>query len=306
MPSVEVKNLSVIFGQFKAVNNISFSVEPGEIFGFLGANGAGKTTTIRVLCGLLIPTKGEAWINGTPIDAAHEKDIKSHVGYMSQKFTLYDDLSVGENLDFSAALRKLEQDVYLKRRQDLLDFIAFNKPLNTMVKDLPGGIKQQMSLVVSLLHDPGIIFLDEPTAGVSPASRALFWDLIRKLSKAGKTVFVTSHYMDEVEQCHRIALMRSGEVIALDSPAGLKKSTFPSPLFELTPTQPIAPAEITQWRSSGVFELLTPYGMRYHGTISDNQRWEQFQKDNASRLSVHQINPSLEDVFIRLVEGKNK
>ncbi len=306
MPSVEVKNLTVAFHRFTAVNNISFSVESGEIFGFLGANGAGKTTTIRVLCGLLIPTKGEALINGTLIDSSNEKIIKSRVGYMSQKFTLYDDLTVEENLDFASALRKLDKDTYLARRRELLQFIAFNKPLNTLVKDLPGGIKQQMSLVVSLLHDPEIIFLDEPTAGVSPASRALFWDLIRKLSKTGKTVFVTSHYMDEVEQCHRIALMRSGEIIALDSPSGLKKSTFPSPLFELIPIKSITVNEVTEWRSAGIFESLTPYGMRYHVTISNNQRWEQFQKDNADRLSVHPINPSLEDVFIRLVEGKNK
>jgi len=305
MPSVEAKNLMVVFGKFTAVNKISFTVNPGEIFGFLGANGAGKTTTIRVLCGLLVPTQGEALINGFPVNATNEKTVKSHVGYMSQKFTLYDDLTVEENLDFTAALRKIDKETYLARRRELLDFIGFNKPLNTMVKNLPGGIKQHMSLVVSLLHDPGIIFLDEPTAGVSPASRSLFWDLIRKLSKAGKTVFVTSHYMDEVEQCDRIALMRSGEIIALDSPSGLKRTTFPSPLFELTPKQPINADEIAQWSSSKVFELLTPYGMRYHATIGDSSRWEQFQKDNSDRLAIHQINPSLEDVFIRLVEGKN-
>lgn len=306
MPGVDVRNLSVVFGKFTAVDNISFSVEPGEIFGFLGANGAGKTTTIRVLCGLLIPTKGEARINGTPVDAANERIIKSCVGYMSQKFTLYDDMTVEENFDFAAALRKIDQNTYRARRRELLEFIAFNKPLNTLVKDLPGGIKQQMSLVVSLLHDPGIIFLDEPTAGVSPASRALFWDLIRKLSKGGKTVFVTSHYMDEVEQCHRIALMRSGAIIALDSPMGLKKSTFPSPLFELLPTKPITPDDIAQWRSAGIFNSLTAYGTRWHVTIANARRWEQFQKDNAEGLSIHQINPTLEDVFIRLVEGKDK
>lgn len=304
MPSVEIKDLTVTFNDFIAVNNISLSVNPGEIFGFLGANGAGKTTTIRVLCGLLVPTKGEAWINGILVNAANEKIIKSSVGYMSQKFTLYDDLSVEENLDFAAALRKIDKKIYLKKRQELLEFISFNKPLKTMVKDLPGGIKQQMSLVVSLIHDPGIIFLDEPTAGVSPASRALFWDLIRKLSGSGKTVFVTSHYMDEVEQCHRIALMRSGEIIALDSPKGLKKSTFPSPLFELTPLKLIPADEFAQWRTAGVFASLMPYGMRYHATIADEDLWDKFQKEHSNLLDFHSIEPTLEDVFIRLVEGK--
>jgi len=306
MASVEVKNLTVAFGDFTAVNNISFSVNPGEIFGFLGANGAGKTTTIRVLCGLLVPTLGEAWINGLPVNAKNERMIKSSVGYMSQKFTLYDDLTVGENLDFSAALRKIGRPAYLKRRQELLDFISFNKPLNTMVKDLPGGIKQQMSLVVSLLHDPQIIFLDEPTAGVSPAARASFWDLIRQLSSSGKTIFVTSHYMDEVEQCHRIALMRSGEIIALDSPEGLKTSTFPSALFELTPSTLISADELALWKSQTIFDSLTPYGMRYHATIADENKWKVFQTEYANRINIHTIKPSLEDVFIRLVERKSQ
>lgn len=305
MASVEVKNLTVTFGGFTAVDNISFSVNPGEIFGFLGANGAGKTTTIRVLCGLLVPTRGEAWINNVLVNAANEMAVKASVGYMSQRFTLYDDLSVGENLDFSAALRKIGRGVYLKRRQELLDFISFRKPLDTMVQDLPGGMKQQLSLVVSLLHDPGIIFLDEPTAGVSPAARAAFWDLIRRLSAAGKTIFVTSHYMDEVEQCHRIALMRSGEIIALDSPRGLEAATFPAPLFELVPSATPSADELSRWQAGGTFASFTAYGMRYHVTVADEKRWEDFQKEHARDLGIHHIKPSLEDVFIRLVEGRN-
>lgn len=220
--AVDVKNLTVQFGDFFAVNNISFSVNRGEIFGFLGANGAGKTTTIRVLCGLLIPTSGEINTPG-----------KSKVGYMSQKFTLYNDLTVEENLDFIAALRKLDKKTYLKRRQELFDFIAFDKPIKTMVQDLPGGLKQQVSLVAAILHDPEIIFLDEPTAGVSPASRERFWQLIKQLAGQGKTLFVTTHYMDEAEHCERIALMRDGEIIALDSPENLKKRTSENSLEEV-------------------------------------------------------------------------
>ena len=226
--AVDVKNLSVRFGDFKAVDQISFSVARGEIFGFLGANGAGKTTTIRVLCGLLTPSQGSAEIAGIPVTAARAIDVKNKVGYMSQKFTLYNDLSVGENLEFIASLRKLSDAVLKQRQAELFAFVGFDKPVNTLVKDLPGGMKQQVSLAAALLHDPDIVFLDEPTAGVSPGARAKFWDLIRQLSARGKTIFVTSHYMDEVEQCQRIALMRDGQIIALGSPAELKRSTFPS------------------------------------------------------------------------------
>ncbi len=226
MISVEVKNLSVQYGDFFAVKDISFAVDRGEIFGFLGANGAGKTTTIRVLCGLLIPSEGQAFVEG--INAQEDSlAVKKKVGYMSQKFTLYDDMTVAENLSFTASLRKLERAVFLKQKEMLLDFIRFNQSANAMVRDLPGGVKQQVSLVASLLHDPDVVFLDEPTAGVSPAYRQRFWDLIRQLAAAQKTVFVTTHYMDEAEQCSRIALMRSGELIALDSPENLKKQNFP-------------------------------------------------------------------------------
>ncbi|MES2504855.1 MAG: ABC transporter ATP-binding protein [Myxococcota bacterium] len=224
---VETKALTVQFGDFKAVQGISFAVEKGEIFGFLGANGAGKTTTIRVLCGLLTPTSGEAEVFGKKVTESNFEYIKSKVGYMSQKFTLYNDLTVEENLSFAADLRKIPKGVYLKQKKSLLELISFEKPLNTFVVDLPGGMKQKVSLAASMVHDPEIIFLDEPTAGVSPTSRALFWDLIRQLAKNGKTIFVTSHYMDEVEQCHRIALMKDGEIIALDTPDTLRTIAFP-------------------------------------------------------------------------------
>ncbi|MFS4459812.1 ABC transporter ATP-binding protein [Bdellovibrio sp. HCB2-146] len=226
MKSVIVENLSVQFGDFFAVRDVSFSVEKGEIFGFLGANGAGKTTTIRVLCGLLLPSTGRAEVVGRDV-LTQAFEVKSQVGYMSQKFTLYEDLSVGENLAFTASLRKMDKNKYRQRQDELLQFIKFQQSLKTMVKDLPGGIKQQVSLVASMLHDPEIVFLDEPTAGVSPAYRQRFWNLIRDLAAKGKTMFVTTHYMDEAEQCGRIALMRSGELIALDSPLNLKKHSLP-------------------------------------------------------------------------------
>jgi ABC-2 type transport system ATP-binding protein len=202
--SVDVSGLTVRFAEFIAVNNISFSVNKGEIFGFLGANGAGKTTTIRVLCGLIVPTAGRVQISDISSEEGSEA-MKSKVGYMSQKFTLYNDLTIDENFAFTASLRKLSKATLKQRTNELLEFIEFSKPRNTLVRDLPGGIKQQVSLAASILHDPEIIFLDEPTAGVTPAARARFWALIRKLSGNGKTVFVTTHYMDEAEQCGRIA-----------------------------------------------------------------------------------------------------
>lgn len=226
MKVVDVHELSVKFGDYYAVNNISFSVEKGEIFGFLGANGAGKTTTIRVLCGLLLPSHGQATICGLDV-LTDSFSVKQKVGYMSQKFTLYDDLTVRENLAFTAALRKLDDKKFKEQKEKLLQFIRFRESEDVLVKNIPGGVKQQVSLVASVLHDPELVFLDEPTAGVSPAYRQRFWALIQDLANEGKTVFVTTHYMDEAEHCERIALMRSGELIALDSPLDLKKNSFP-------------------------------------------------------------------------------
>lgn len=227
MSVVEVQELSVKFGEYYAVKNISFSVEKGEIFGFLGANGAGKTTTIRVLCGLLIPSHGKTFVCG--LDAQTQSfEVKKRVGYMSQRFTLYEDMSVKENLNFTASLRKLEKKKFEAQKEKLLKFIHFKESEGALVRNLPGGIKQQVSLVASLLHDPELVFLDEPTAGVSPAYRKRFWSLIRSLANEGKAIFVTTHYMDEAEQCERVALIKSGELIAVDSPLGLKRQSFPN------------------------------------------------------------------------------
>lgn len=303
--AVRVKNLTVQFGDFKAVNNITFEVPRGEIFGFLGANGAGKTTTIRVLCGLLIPSAGEVFVAGLPGNDPNQVDaIKSKVGYMSQKFTLYDDMTVEENLEFIASLRKIDKDTFEKRKQELFDFVSFHRSIDTTVKDLPGGMKQQMSLVGSLLHDPEIIFLDEPTAGVTSAVRAKFWGLIKELAKRGKTVFVTSHYMDEVEQCDRIALMRTGELIALDSPVNLKKKTFPDPLYELTAQQEIPFAEVEKIKAGGLFESFEPHGLHYHALPKSPDAWKAFLSGDGKLFTFKEIPPTLEDVFIRLVEGK--
>lgn len=301
MKAVEVENLTVRFGSFTAVDGISFDVAPGEIFGFLGANGAGKTTTIRVLTGLLPPTSGSVRVAGLPFTDGG-RAIKSRVGYMSQRFTLYNDLTVSENLSFAAGLRKITAALAQERTQRLLNFVKFDHPLTTLVRALPEGLKQEVSLVAALLHDPEIVFLDEPTAGVSPSARARFWALIRGLAKEGKTIFVTTHYMDEAEECGRIALMRAGRIIALGSPAELKTHAFPERLVEIQWVEN-APAGWRESLLSGAALSVVPYGLQHHVLIKDAGAWQRFILEQGGRLTSRDIQPSLEDVFIRLVEG---
>ncbi len=229
---IEVENLTIAFGGFKAVDDITFSVQKGEIFGFLGANGAGKTTTIRTLCGILNPTAGAVRVGGEDVSKSTAL-LKPRIGYMSQKFTLYPDLSIAENMAFAGSLYNLPSNLINDRAGELFKLINLTSPSATVVKNLPGGIKQMVALCATLLHQPDLIFLDEPTAGASPQTRADFWALIKQLAGAGKTVFVTTHYMDEAEYCGRIALMDKGKIIALDSPAGLKQKYAASTLDDV-------------------------------------------------------------------------
>jgi len=304
-PAVIADRLVMRFGKFTAVDDVSFTVERGEIFGFLGANGAGKTTTIRILCGLLDPTSGRAVVAGNDL-AAGRNAVKRSVGYMSQRFTLYNDLSIGENLAFTAALRKMEDGLLAQRTRELVELTGLTHSMKTMVRDLPPGVKQQVALVNSMLHDPEVVFLDEPTAGVTPLSRKLFWGLIRRIASAGKTVFVTTHYMDEAEQCGRIALMRSGRIIALDSPAGLKKSAFPEPMVELEPEADTP----SGWRDEIAGDKrvgdLSPHGLRWHLAVRDEKAWKELEARLPKSIGVRRIPPSLEDVFMRLVEGAER
>ncbi len=298
---VSVDNMSVQFGDFYAVRDVSFDVRRGEIFGFLGANGAGKTTTIRVLCGLLPASSGHVCIDGINFIRGRENLIKQRVGYMSQRFTLYNELSVGENFDFAAALHGVPENLYIERRAQLLKFIGFDRNLKTIVKNLPGGIKQEVALCVALLHDPAIVFLDEPTAGVAPTARMRFWRLINLLARGGKTVFVTTHYMDEAENCSRIALMRAGELIAVDSPDKLKRDTFGDSLYRLRAKNKYAvppPPDVT--------DIWQPYGTDFHLRFRDGVRVAPYLRKLRRGWEITQIAPSLEDVFIKLVEGQNR
>jgi ABC-2 type transport system ATP-binding protein len=222
MSVISVKNLTKQFGTFTAVDNITFEVEKGEIFGFLGANGAGKTTAMRMLCGLSQPTSGNGTVAGFDI-ATQSEDVKRHIGYMSQKFALYEDLKVWENMRLYAGIYGVPRAEIPIVIDQMLASLGFESEKNTLVKDLPLGWKQKLAFSVSIIHHPEIVFLDEPTGGVDPAARRQFWELIYKAAAEGITVFVTTHYMDEAEYCHRVSIMVDGKIEALDTPANLKK-----------------------------------------------------------------------------------
>lgn len=219
--AVQTRDLTRKFGRFTAVDAVSVTVWQGEIFGFLGANGAGKTTVIRMLSGLLLPTSGEARVNGFDVYRESEK-IKQHIGYMSQKFSLYDDLTPSENIRFYGGIYGLPDREIRERERELLDELGLTGLSDRQTRELPLGFKQRLALGCALLHDPPILFLDEPTSGVDPQARRSFWDLIYETSARGKTVFVTTHFMDEAEYCHRLSIMRDGRIIALGRPEELK------------------------------------------------------------------------------------
>lgn len=219
---IQAEKLSKHFGDFKAVNEISFNVQRGEIFGFLGANGAGKTTAMRMLCGLSIPTSGKASVAGFDVFKQTEQ-IKKNIGYMSQKFSLYEDLTVIENIRFFGGIYGLTNTEIKQKSETLLQQLGLESEAKKLVKALPLGWKQKLSFSVAVLHDPKIVFLDEPTGGVDPVTRRQFWDLIYEAAERGVTIFVTTHYMDEAEYCNRISIMVDGKIEALDSPTGLKQ-----------------------------------------------------------------------------------
>ena len=218
---IETKNLTKKFGDFIAVDNISFSVERGEIFGFLGANGAGKTTAMRMLCGLSIPTSGQGFVAGYDI-ARQSEQVKKSIGYMSQKFSLYEDLTVRENIRLFAGIYGVKAKEMLPRMDKTLSTLGLLAEKNTLVKALPLGWKQKLAFSVAIFHEPQIVFLDEPTGGVDPITRRQFWELIYEAAARGITVFVTTHYMDEAEYCNRISMMVDGRIDALDSPSNLR------------------------------------------------------------------------------------
>lgn len=220
-PIITTEHLTKRFGDFTAVDEISFHVERGEIFGFLGANGAGKTTAIKMLIGLLIPTSGVARVAGYDVFTQPEQ-IKRNIGYMSQKFTLYNDLTVAENIQFYGGIYGLSNRQIRRKTEELLELLQLTGVRDRLISDLPVGWRQKLAFSTAIIHDPQIVFLDEPTGGVDPITRRQFWDLIYEATERGTTVFITTHYMDEAEYCNRVSIMVDGIIAALDTPAGLK------------------------------------------------------------------------------------
>jgi ABC-2 type transport system ATP-binding protein len=221
---IEVKEMVKKFGSFTANDRLTFHVERGEIFGFLGANGAGKTTAIRILCGLSYPTSGEIRVAGYDVYRERER-IKRKIGYMSQKFSLYEDLTVSENIHLYAGIYGLGRKQIRSREEQLLDRLGLNHIRNRLIGDIPLGWKQKLAFSVAIFHQPDIVFLDEPTGGVDPITRRQFWEMIHDATREGITVFVTTHYMDEAEYCDRVSIMVDGRIDALDTPAALKKNS---------------------------------------------------------------------------------
>ena len=306
--AVRLEKLSKRFGDFVAVDNVSIEVTKGEIFGFLGPNGAGKSTTIRILCGLLAPTSGTAMVAGFDV-ATQSEDIRRNIGYMSQKFSLYDDLTVEENIEFFAGIYGVTPERYPERRDYVLKMAGLADRRDTMTRLLSGGWKQRLALGCAILHEPPILFLDEPTSGVDPMARRDFWDLIYALSEAGHTIFVTTHYMDEAEYCHRIALMGGGKMIALGSPAELKTSLGEGHLLNLETSDLFSAMTLLRGRPG--IEDVAVFGAGLHVKVDDQAIGVDVVRKALEASGIHimtlePIPPSMEDVFVTLLEFQNK
>ncbi|HOA62723.1 MAG TPA: ABC transporter ATP-binding protein [Verrucomicrobiota bacterium] len=306
--AVSVKDLEKRFGSFIAVNRVSFEVRKGEIFGFLGPNGAGKSTTIRMLCGLLAPTGGSGSVAGFDIRTQQE-DIKSHIGYMSQKFSLYEDLTVEENIDFYGGIYCIPRAKRRERKEWVIKMAGLTDHRESRTAILSGGWKQRLSLGCAILHEPPIIFLDEPTSGVDPMSRRQFWDLIYELSGKGVTTFVTTHYMDEAEYCDRIALIYRGELTAMGTPDELKTRLMQDHVLEIQCERPQdAMGEVE--RVEGIKEVAL-FGKGLHAVAVNGEAAAAAVRsrlvERGYRVArVERIVPSLEDVFVSLIEARDR
>jgi ABC-2 type transport system ATP-binding protein len=306
--AVVIRDLERRFGSFLAVNRVSFEVGKGEIFGFLGPNGAGKSTTIRILCGILAPSGGSGSVAGFDILKEAEK-IKAHIGYMSQKFSLYEDLTVEENINFYGGIYTIPEAKKLERKEWVIEMAGLTEHRRARTSQLSGGWKQRLALGCAILHEPPIIFLDEPTSGVDPISRRQFWDLIYELSGKGVTVFVTTHYMDEAEYCDRIGLIYRGELIALGTPEILKTKLMQDEVLDLQCERPQEAMEAVE-AMAGVKEVAL-FGKGLHVVVTEaGQVIESIRQGLAERgfhvFLIEKIIPSLEDVFVSLIEARDR
>jgi ABC-2 type transport system ATP-binding protein len=306
--SVEVNELVKTFGSFVAVDHISFQVHRGEVFGFLGPNGAGKSTTIRMLCGLLRPTAGQGHVESLDVMTQSEQ-IKEIIGYMSQQFSLYEDLTVEENIDFYSGIYKIPSAKAKRRKEWVLEMAGLTERRKSLTRTLATGWKQRLALGCAIIHEPPVLFLDEPTSGVDPISRRQFWDLIYTLSERGVTVFVTTHYMDEAENCHRLALIHRGKLAAMGTPHELRVKTMDRAVLALEGPR------ILEWMDP--LENLEPcaevavFGSSLHITVDDVERATReirtfLGNRSISDFSLERIEPSLEDVFVSLIREEER
>jgi ABC-2 type transport system ATP-binding protein len=306
--SVVVEDLVRRFGDFTAVDRISFATTPGEIFGFLGPNGSGKSTTIRMLCGLLTPTAGHALVAGIDVERAPEQ-VRHHIGYMSQKFSLYDDLTVLENLRFFGGMYDVEPRALAGRIDWALQMAGLEGRGRLLTRELPGGWKQRLALGCAVLHRPEVLFLDEPTSGVDPMSRRQFWDLIHQMANEGVTVFVTTHYMDEAEYCNRLMMIERGRTVAIGTPGELKRRHTEGHLL-LVQAHPLGAAIEAIQDSPGVTDAAV-FGAAIHVMVGDRDLAVAAMREHLARRGVtldrvEDIAPSLEDVFVALADGARK
>jgi ABC-2 type transport system ATP-binding protein len=303
-PAIDVRGLSRRFGSFVAVRDLSFAVKQGEIFGFLGANGAGKSTTIRMLCGLLRPSAGTALVGG--IDVSRDPEgVKRRIGYMSQKFSLYEALTVDENIRFFGGIYGLSGGRFDARRRFVLEMAGLVGREDTLTRDLPGGWRQRLALGCAILHEPRIVFLDEPTGGVDPLSRRRFWDLIGDLSRQGVTVLVTTHYLDEAEHCHRIAIIHAGQLAAMGTATELKQVFASRPILEVQASRPVDTMSLLDQHP--LVEKTSLFGTAVHAVLrspdadADSLAGE-LKTHGIDVQSIGLVSPSLEDVFLDVVD----
>ncbi len=304
-PLLDVQGLTRKFGDFTAVDHVTFTVQPGEVLGYLGPNGSGKTTTIRMLCGLIKPTEGTASILGIDVTKNPEA-VKPHIGYMSQKFALYDDLTVLENLQFYAGVYDVPQSEETGRINEVLRMAGLENRTSTFTRDLSGGWRQRLALGCALIHKPPLLFLDEPTSGVDPVARREFWDLIYRLASEGTTIFITTHYMDEAEHCTRVAFMYRSKLLALDTPAGLKSTYLQGAAWDLAATPLLEAVELLSG-TEGIAQASL-HGDRAHVIVKPGE-WtperlsEKLAGSGITVQSIETVESTLEDVFTLLAHS---
>jgi ABC-2 type transport system ATP-binding protein len=303
MTTITVSELTKVFGDFVAVDHVSFEVRKGEVFGFLGSNGAGKSTTIRMLCGLLKPTSGTAVVGGVDVGRDPE-GVKRRIGYMSQRFSLYEQLTVAQNIRFFGGIYGLSGAAFEKRRAFVMDMAGLHGREHSRASELAGGWRQRLALGCAILHEPPIVFLDEPTGGVDPVSRRQFWMLIDQLSESGVTVLVTTHYLDEAEHCHRIAVIHAGRLAALGSTTELKRAFAGRTILEIQSDDPVramrALDAMDEVEKTSVFGTAVHAVMRAKETAPDQVRARLAQSGVTTRR-IEPVEPSLEDVFLEVV-----